>query len=229
MLAVLAAVTPGCANEHRASAASSATVILRCPDPAGAYAPHDLVPIAADVRGLSASSVEFLVNGTVIARDDKPPFETTWLARDLGTMHVEARARSSSGETARSAGMDITVAPLGLVFQELNGDDIGADLKTGKEPAVLLTSPAHGTVFCHPAPIALIAAITPTASPIARVEFEVDGRPIATLSKPPFVFTWPQPSLGRHAVAVRATDTHGRVAVTPRVLILVTGRAAPHA
>jgi len=168
------------------------------------------------------------VNGTMIARDDKPPFETTWLARDPGTVHVEARARSSSGATARSASTDITVAPLGLVFQELNGDDIGADLKTGKEPTVVLTSPAHGTVFCHPVPIALVAAITPTAAPIARVAFEVDGRPIATLSKPPFAVTWPQPSLGRHAVAVRATDTDGRVAATPRVLILVTRRAAPH-
>lgn len=226
---MLAAVAPGCANERRASAASSTTVVLRCPDPSGAYAPRDLVPIVADVRGPNTSSVVFLVNGTVIARDDKPPFETTWLARDLGTMHVEARARSSSGETARSAGMDITVSPLSLAFQELSVDDIGADLKTGKEPVVLLTSPAHGTVFCHPAQIAVVAAITPTASPLARVDFEVDGRPLATLIKPPFVFTWPQPSLGRHALAVRATDNQGRVAVTPRVLILVTGRAAPHA
>ena len=90
---------------------------------------------------------------------------------------------------------------------------------------MLLSSPAHGTVFCHPASIALVAAVTPVAAPIARVDFEVDGRPIANVTKPPFVFMWNRPSLGRHAVAVRATDTESRIGVT-RILVLVTGSAA---
>lgn len=218
---VLAALAASCGNEPAVKAAGDAAIVLRCPDPAGAYAPHDLIPLHADVHGLAAPVVDFRVNGAVVARDTTPPFEAIWRATDLGSMHIEALARSANGgDAVRSTGVDITIAPLDLIFQELTLDDIGADLKTGKEPSVVLTAPAHGTVYCHPAPIPLIATVT-SGAPISRVEFEVSGRAVASVTRAPFEFTWTPPSPGRYAIAARATDAQNRVGVA-RVLILVT-------
>lgn len=57
---------------------------LRCPVPGYVYIPGDVVPVAADVRGLDTAVVEFEVNGTSIARDD-----SELLARVLTCRSVE--------------------------------------------------------------------------------------------------------------------------------------------
>jgi hypothetical protein len=224
----LSAFASGCAKERSASGGNSVTVALRCADTVIAYAPRDSVPIVANVRGARAAVVEFFVNGKEIGRDATAPYEAIWRASDLGTARVEAIARESNGEVMRSAPIDVVIAPLSLAFQELNGDDIGADLKTGKEPAVLLSSPDSGTVFCQPGSISLVAAVKPVAAAIDHVDFEVDGRAIATIRRPPFAFRWSNASSGRHAIAVRATDTEGRIGVTARSMILVAPAPVGH-
>jgi hypothetical protein len=187
--------------------------------------------MVASVHGLDEPVVEFEVNGTLLARDIAPPFEATFQIGEgeRGSKRLVAIAKSPGGRVTRSAPMDISVGPLDLIYREMTSDDVfvGGGVLDGKQPQVTLQAPSNGAVLCHVRSVQFVAAVRAGAAPIARVDFEIDGKPIATVTKTPFTYRWEPPADGRHVAVVRATDTEGRVGFTPRVMLLVIGNGYP--
>lgn len=210
---------------------SPVEVTLRCPTAGVVYSPGDLVPIVASIHGLADPIVEFAVNGTLLARDTSPPFEATFRIGkgERGSKRLVAIAKSPGGQVTRSAPMDIGVGPLDLIYGEMTSDDflVGGGVLDGQQPLVTLQEPLSGAVLCHVRSVRFVAEVRDGAAPVARVDFEIDGKAIATLTKPPFTYRWEPPTAGRHVAAVRATDAEGRIGVTRRAMLLVIGDGSP--
>lgn len=228
--AALLLIGIACAPQHREpTTAKVREVSLRCPVSGYIYSPGDTVPITADARGFENPVVEFEVNGTIIARDTSPPFETMLVIRkgERGSKRLVAMATDLDGGAARSAPIDMSIGPPDLMQQEMTDSDVlvADDPWQGQQPTVTLQAPKRGSVFCRSSSLQLIANVRAMAAPVKRVDFEIDGRTIATMTKPPFIHTWSSIA-GRHSVTARATDTEGRVGVAPRVMFLIIEPAA---
>lgn len=197
-------------------------IVLRCPAKDAAFAPGDVIPLKADVRGLSPAVVEFTSNGEIIARDNTPPFAATFRPA-LGSFILEAQARDRAGQLVRSPRVIIYVRELDLAYEEMTDDEMATSmgLIDKDAPSATLVSPVTGTVLCHPSSVQIVAEIKPVRSPVVRVEFLIDGASIGTRTAPPFTFTWEHPSVRRHQASVRVFAADGRVGTSQRANFLV--------
>ncbi|MFM1770529.1 MAG: hypothetical protein RJA22_3058 [Verrucomicrobiota bacterium] len=117
-----------------------------------------------------------------------PPFQLVWTNPAPGLHTLTARARDNGNATAVSSPVVLQVATL--------------------PPVVTLTSPAAGATYLSGAAVPLSATATDPDTPVARVEFLVDGLPVAADTVAPYSTNWvAQP--GYRLLSAVATDSSG--------------------
>lgn len=94
-------------------------------------------------------------------------------------------------------------------------------LAVNDPPVVSLVRPASGSSFPFGSPLILEAAALDVEGPLARVEFLVDGKEVASAAADPFSAAWTGASSGEHFVWARAVDSAGVTAETARVRVVV--------
>jgi len=189
--------------------AARAQVTLECPGDGVRFEQRDIIPLRAEVRGISHPTVDFTIDGQTIARDAKPPFTATFNAIHTGSFVLQAQARDDDGRSVLSQRLFIHV--------ETHNEEASFLNDAEGSPRVTLISPSLGTVLCHPSPIRFIAQVEQRQAAIARVDFLVDGKSIGVRTAPPFELRWDHPPVGRHSASVIATDTQGRAATSTNV------------
>jgi uncharacterized protein (DUF2147 family) len=106
--------TQSAARTVTVSAASSGTVTatLTAPASGGSYTAPAAISFAANATTTSGSvsKVEFFNGSTLLGTDTSSPYTYTWSNVAAGTYSVSAKATSSSGVTATSAAVNVTVA-----------------------------------------------------------------------------------------------------------------------
>jgi subtilisin family serine protease len=161
-----------------------------------------LTATAADNIGVT--SVEFSVDGTVVATDTTAPYTGSWnsLASTNGTHTITARAYDAAGNSTAST-VNVT----------LNNPDTTI-------PVVSLSAPQNGTT------VSGTVSINANASDnvgVTKVVFSVDGATVATDTTAPYSTPWNTTSIanGSHTITAKAYDaanntTSATVTVTVR-------------
>src|SRR4051812_6417822 len=88
-------------------------------------------------------------------------------------------------------------------------------------PTVAITSPATGQVFDTPASVSIAANAADPDGSIARVEFFVNGAPVATDTSSPYSASWTTSTPGNYALTARAVDDAGAATVSAPISITV--------
>ena len=147
-----------------------------------------LTATAADSDG-TVQKVDFFQGGTsLIATATSAPYTVNWSSVAPGSYSVTAVATDNRNATTTSAPVSVTVVANAL-------------------PAVSITSPASGANFTAPANIAISATALDSDGTIQKVEFFYGGTNlIATLTAPPYSFTWTAVPQGTYSLTAVATD-----------------------
>jgi YVTN family beta-propeller protein len=157
-------------------------------------------------------SVTFLVDGTAIDTDTKPPYSVRWNTRGVadGSHTLRAEARDRAGNVGTSVPVSVIV---------------GSATDT-TPPAVSLTSPAGGAQVTG---TVAIAATASDAVGVTAVTFLIDGAAIATDTSSPYSASWDTTSVaaGSHTIRAEARDAAGNVGTSAAVSVTVTVPSAP--
>ena len=147
-----------------------------------------LTATAADADG-TIQKVEFFQGGTtLIGTATSAPYSITWGPVAVGAYSVTAVATDNSNATTTSTPVSVTVIPNAL-------------------PTVSITSPIAGANFTAPANITVSATALDSDGTIQKVEFFQGGTNlIATLTAPPYSFTWTAVPQGTYSLTAVATD-----------------------
>jgi hypothetical protein len=94
-------------------------------------------------------------------------------------------------------------------------------LPVGSPPTVVLTAPTAEALFSAGTSVALAAGASDRDGTIARVEFYLDGVKLGETSAPPYTFTWPAATTGRHMFTATAIDNDGNLISTDPIAISV--------
>jgi peptidoglycan/xylan/chitin deacetylase (PgdA/CDA1 family) len=150
------------------------------------------VTISADATDdVAISSVDFLVDDTVVGTATTSPYSIAWDSTTVpgGAHSITARATDSAGNVTTSSAASISV------------DNVA--------PAISLTAPADGSSVTG-------TSVTISADPtddvaVASVEFLVDGTVVGAATSAPWSTTWDSTTVadGPHAVRARVTDSAG--------------------
>jgi hypothetical protein len=119
-----------------------------------------------------------------------------------------------------------TVAPFTFTLTQLSAgsytlfarafDNLGAStdsntitFQVNELPAVVLTSPANSSIYTAPATIPIAVTATDADGTIQRVEISGNNNLIATLTSPPYTYSWTNVPQGSYAITVNAFDNVG--------------------
>lgn len=89
-------------------------------------------------------------------------------------------------------------------------------------PEVTLLSPRNGAVFVTPGVVPFRAEAADPDGQVAQVEFFTGTNLVATVTAPPFEFSWVNPPPGTYELSARATDNRGASASSAPVTFDVT-------
>jgi hypothetical protein len=176
-------------------------------------APSDGAAVAGDVPltasatdASSVTSVEFLVDDTVVATDTSAPYGATWDSTTVadGAHAITARATDGPGNVATSAAADVTV---GNVVSDL-------------PPEVALTAPAASSTLSG---TVTLSANASDDVGIARVEFLAGTTVVGTDTSAPYSTTWDTTGVadGSVSLTARATDSADQVTTSAAVAATV--------
>lgn len=175
--------TPGSTNFYNALP----LVALTAPAPGAQFlapASITLTATASDPDG-SIALVEYFDGANKIGSATTPPYTVVWNGAAFGPHTLTARARDNGNASDLSAPVDIVVVSL--------------------PPAVALTAPANNALFIAGNSVPLAATATDPDTPVALVEFFVDGAKVAEDSVPPYAASWTA-TAGYHSLTAVATD-----------------------
>ncbi|MFX1678909.1 Ig-like domain-containing protein [Mitsuaria sp. CC2] len=162
--------------------------------------PWRLSASVGDTDG-SIARVEFLVDGQVAGTVTAAPFVWDWVAPGVGTHVLAVRAVDNDGGTTISGNSSVRVnAP----------------------PDITLTAPAPGAVHQGPSATITLAATATDDTGIQKVEFLSGAETIATVTTPPYQFSWTNRPAGTYLLAARATDLDGRENTSAAVAVIVS-------
>lgn len=189
---------------------SAPTVAVTSPTSGASFiAPANitLTATAADSDG-TIQKVDFFQGGTnLIGTATTAPYSVTWGPVAVGTYSVTAVATDNRNATTTSTSVSVTVIPNAL-------------------PTVSITSPVSGANFTAPANIAISATALDSDGTIQKVEFFEGGTNlIATLTAPPYSFTWTAVPQGTYSLTAVATDNLNGTRTSAAANVTV-GRAA---
>src|SRR5581483_5202201 len=149
------------------------------------------------------------------------PFFLAWSNVLAGTYALTAVATDSTGNTATSAPVNITVTNPVI------------------HPAVYIYSPTNGTKYVAPANVNIYARAVETAGMVATVQFFANSTSLGIVSNTSqvvvsnistallFPLTWPNAPAGSYALTAVATDTNGNTATSSVVNITIVTNPPP--
>lgn len=140
----------------------------------------------------TVASVQFFANGINLGTITTSPFTTAWTPTSAGTYAIVAIAADSSGNTAISSPLNITVA-------------------ANQYPVVAITSPVTGGFLSTGQEIKIFANATDGDGTVAKVEFFANGASIGSAVSAPYTVKWTPGIAGDYALTASATDNLGAV------------------
>ena len=182
---------------------------LTAPADGSSFSAPATVRFSAAATGDGITRVEFYAGSTLVASDTSSPYQGTWFNAPAGTYALKAVARTSSGSSAQSAPVTITVGG-------------GAP---SVNPTVTLTAPANGATFTAPATIPVSASVTGT---VARVDFYAGPDKVGSASSAPYTMTGTDVAAGTYVMkAVAITPTGGVVNSTTATITVAAAPGTP--
>jgi len=174
----------------------------------GATVSGSSVAVSASASdNVSVAGVQFKLDGANLgAEDTASPYSVTWDSTTAanGTHQVTAVARDSSGNTATSAVVSVTV----------NNDTT--------PPTVSITAPAGGSTVSGSVPVSANASDNVA---VVGVQFKVDGANLgAEITASPYALTWntlAQTANGVHTLTAVARDAAGNSTTSAAVSVTV--------
>ena len=154
------------------------------------------------------ASVAFYNGSTKIATGKAPPYQFSWKNVAAGSYTLTAVATDTLGIATTSSPVSITVTQ-------------------DQPPVVSITAPANGSSVTGPATIVIAASASSPDESIKNVIFYQGSTKLATLSKPPYQYSWKAVPVGSYSLTAVATDTLGVTATSSAVGITVTQDQPP--
>jgi YVTN family beta-propeller protein len=186
---------------------------------AGTRVGRNVTVSATTSDAVGVVSVTFLVDGTAIDTDTKPPYSVRWNTRNVadGSHTLRAQARDRAGNVGTSAAVSVIVG---------SASDPTPPASDTAPPTVSLTAPVGGAQVTGTVAIAATAA---DAVGVTSVTFLVDGATLATDTSSPYSASWNTTgvSAGSHTVRAEARDAAGNVGTSATVSVTVTAPSAP--
>ena len=185
------------------------TVVLTSPLD-GALVSGD-VPLEATAWDADSAvdSVEFRVDGAVLAVDSSAPYSAAWdsSAASPGAHTITATAFDAAGNTNSASATVLTPDPV--------------------PPTISMGSPADGATVSGTVPIA--ATASDVGWGVAYVEFSVDGSSISSDTASPFAATWDSAAAlpGAHTITATAFDKAGNSSSTSVSVVLSASDVMP--
>jgi poly(hydroxyalkanoate) depolymerase family esterase len=170
---------------------------------------------ATATDNVGVARVEFSIDNTLVGTDSASPFEYSWnaAAATNGTHTLVARAYDTSGNTATSSTVSVTVT---------------GGVSDTSPPTVALTSPTAGATL---AGTVLLAATASDNTGVTKVEFLVDST-VVGLGVPAqqaglYEYSWNTTTTitGLHAIRARASDAAGNTTLSSSVSVTVDQNA----
>ncbi len=160
--------------------------------------------VAADGTIYLGSSVFYAINAN---GTEKWEFEGDGPCRAGVTIGPDGTVYLGSGRLfAFSGGSKPAPSPWPMVGRDYRHRSRAS---AGRPPVVAVTIPAAQGEIPMTDTIGLAASVVEGDEPVEKVEWWVDGIPVATATRFPYVADWASPTQGTHSVTVRATDRLG--------------------
>lgn len=183
------------ASAKPGSSSSVVTVSLTNPLNGSTLTAGSSVTVSANATASSGSitKVEFFANGTEIGEETLSPYSIILSGLASGNYSLTAKATSSSGTSATSSAVNVTVsAPA-----------------ANQPPAVSLTGPAGGSTFASGADITVSANASDADGSVSKVEFYSGSAKLGEDSTSPYSLTLQNVSAGSYSLTAKATDNDG--------------------
>ena len=188
------------------------TVALTSPTPGSVIRAGAPIAFAANASttaaGGSIATVEFLINGSVVANDTTAPYSASVNASGSGTQSLSARAIDNLGVSTTSAPVSISVT-------------------ANASPTVTLDQPTTGQSIAAGSMVNLAATATDSDGSIAKVEFFANDVLIATDTTAPYTATWTATGTGSVTLTARATDNDGATTNSAGVTVNLVSNLPP--
>jgi hypothetical protein len=165
---------------------------------------HGAVTLSANATDDgTVAGVAFYAGATLLTTVTSAPYQTTW------------------DTTSTADGTPVTlkaVATDGAGLQSTATETVTVD---NSPPTVSITSPSPGAALSGTVP--LTAAAGDAGSPVAQVDFLVDGNVVGTSTASPYNTSWSSGTVpnGPHVLTARATDEAGNVTTSTAVNVTV--------
>ncbi len=159
---------------------------------------------ASDTDG-AVTTVEFLVDGTIIATDTSAPYSTIWTATQ-GNRMLTARATDNAGAVTLSTAVSISVS-----------QDTG-----NQPPSVTITNPSSGSTFTIGQNVSIAAEANDVDGTVSKVEFYANGNLIGEDPSAPYTTNWTATE-GSFTLTATAIDNDNASTTSNTVSITVSG------
>jgi len=180
------------------------SVSITSPANNASFIPGSSVAIAASASetGGTVTNVAFYSGSTKLGNVASTPYNYTWSSVPAGSYALTAVAADSSGITATSSVVNITVAHLA--------------------PTVAITSPAGGAAYTAPASIAIAATASDTDGNVTNVAVYSGATLLANIASAPYNYTWANVSAGSYSLTAVASVDTGASATSSAISVAVT-------
>ncbi|SFM63768.1 Por secretion system C-terminal sorting domain-containing protein [Chitinophaga sp. YR627] len=149
---------------------------------------------ASDPNG-SISKVDFYNGAYYLGTTSTAPFNYTWNTSTQGIYKLIAKATDNQNKTTTSQPVTVLVAAPG-----------------NTAPQISITSPTASTPYRKPAKVVINTNVTDNGI-IYKVEFFNGSTLLATLTQPPYNYTWENVPQGTYTITAKATD-NGKLSTT---------------
>ncbi len=164
---------------------------------------------------VGVTKVEFKVNGAVFATGASAPFSFSWDSRTIGDSMVtlSATAYDAAGNSQTSVPVSVTVAN-------------SAPPADTQAPSITILSPVAGFS------VADVVNVNMSASDnvgVTKVELKANGTLLATMTAPPYTYSWNTKSVANGAVSLTATayDAAGNTKIATNSVTVANDLTAP--
>lgn len=161
--------------------------------------PSVLLTAFARSSAVTASRVDFHVDGAKLGEDSVAPFSFVWPSPTVGP-HTLSAVAVFGGNSVTSAPVPVTIAAPATL-------------------SVALTAPLNGTNVYLPAALPLSATASIGSTAVSSVQFFADGVLVGSDNTAPYTATWNETQAGVRQLVAVATDVGGNSATSAPVSV----------